>query len=312
MNFRPNRKIILKLIKIIPFWKIPLSAAMIFSAAGVFHFWDHPAAWTHLLYSFLITVLVLICAFWLQLRIALSKTMIPAGETFSIINFPQREKIELDEKETIPTLNFLLVISAILLTMLFLSMMHFADSLTGFNLYFGIVLITVFLFAYSGSLSSVCWVEEVLDSFLTVAAPVLLLLNFQRYAPAELTLQGYVIPIFFLFLSFRFVLAMIQVDHQAGWTPGFFSIAIDKKFYRIHHLFILLAFIAVILFNLSGVPWRLQWRQLLLFPTLALQIIWVERIFNGLKPEWKFAGWLSYGNILLWAYFQIVTIWFRY
>ncbi len=310
--FQMDRKIVFRLIRIVPFWKFGISAVVLLSAAGALHFWEYPVNWLHLLYSFLISALVLLCAFWFQVRITLSKTLVQIGKTFSVFTFPQRDKIEFEEKETLPVLNFLLMISAVTLMLTFLLVMQFTDSRMGFNVYFGLVLIAVFLFSYAGSLNAICWTEEILDSFLTVAAPVLLLLSFQAYTPAELTLKGYVIPLFFLFLSFRFVLSMIQLDAHAGWIPGFFPLVICRNFFRIHHLFVFFALITIVIFNRMGVQWRIQWQQLLTFPTLSLQIIFVERIFNGIKPNWKLLGFLAYMNILLWAYFQIVTIWFSY
>ncbi|MEN6292450.1 MAG: hypothetical protein ABFD07_10620, partial [Methanobacterium sp.] len=237
------------------------------------------------------------------------KIRIRSGDHFSVLASPWGKKIEFDKEETVPALNFLLFITVILATLIFFLLAHRTADLLTVNLYFVLILFAAFLYAYAGSEEKIFWLEELTDGLLTVIFPSILFEVLQPHYLAELTIIGYIFPVFFLFLSFRFVFSMVIINRQNNYSPGFFVYLIRNNLFRIHHLFPSLAFLLIVAANRMGVHWRIQWAQLLVIPTICLQIIYIEKVINGGKPNWKLIEFLAYTNLLLMEYFQNVSVW---
>jgi hypothetical protein len=279
------------------------------STAGAIYFWDHPINRITFLYSFAFSILLILCAGWLQVRIGLSKIRIHTGDHFSVMVTPWGKKIEFEEEETIPVLNFLLFITGILIILIFLLLARRVTYLLTINVYFVLTLFVTFLYAYAGSNEKICWLEEISDGLLTVILPTILYEILTPYGLAGLTIMGYTLPVFCLFLSFRFVFSMAIIDRQNNYSPGLFIYLIRNNLFRIHHLFPSLAILLIVIANRMGVHWRIQWTQLLVIPSICLQIIFIEKVIDGQKPNWKLTGILTFANILLMEYFQNVSVW---
>lgn len=86
---------------------------------------------------------------------------------------------------------------------------------------------------------------------------------------------------------------------RIGWQKALF----------INNIFILLAFILYTLFHLLGFPWSLTWPVLLTFPIGVLQIIYLQKIASGSKPNFRILNWLATGLFLLMVYLEIISLW---
>jgi len=76
-----------------------------------------------------------------------------------------------------------------------------------------------------------------------------------------------------------------------------------------HNLFTLIAFVLLGFFLLIGLPWSLTWPPLLVLPIGVLQILHLQNIANGAKPNWRYLNLLSVGAFLLMSYLIIISLW---
>ncbi|GAP41552.1 hypothetical protein [Flexilinea flocculi] len=304
-----NRDILIKMLKIIPLWKLAVSLGALFSTAGLIKFWGFQSNWIFFFYVFLFSSLTIILARWLQIRFAFLRERIPVGQEFTVLTSPWRRGIDFNPENSVPIFNFILLVSCIVLMLFYLWMIHLVKNRLVNNIFFLLVLFLVLLFTYAGSYRKISWIEEISDGLLTVITPSIWLSIQFESMELQLSILSYMLPILCLFLSFRFVFSMIMVEEDVPFSPGFFVTAIHKNSLRIHHFFPFAAYGIIILTNLMGVHWRIQWPQLLTIPTVVVQMVLIERILTGKKFERRLLTFLSFANIILLEYFQITAVW---
>jgi 1,4-dihydroxy-2-naphthoate polyprenyltransferase len=79
----------------------------------------------------------------------------------------------------------------------------------------------------------------------------------------------------------------------------------------IHHLLVLLAFMALASAPFLGIPWSLVGPVFLALPFGAIQIFWLQRIANGGRTLWNFLIAVSAATFGLAAYLMTLTFWIR-
>ncbi len=95
-------------------------------------------------------------------------------------------------------------------------------------------------------------------------------------------------PLLTLFLALQLVLGLPgfasdltagrrNLIQQTGWERGV----------RLHHILVVCSYLLIGFALLSGLPWRLTWPTLLSVPFAIYQIMQMERIASGAKPNWK-------------------------
>ena len=297
------------ILKVVPWWKIPISLGVMLSTVEFINFWDVPINWTAFVLIFLITIISLITANLLQMRLYIFSS---DEKSITFLNVPSGKPKEINKNEkdavsvnlVIYFLFFLLV--AVYMSFLFLNKKNQWD----LNFVFLLMIISILIFSFAGNSPRINWSEELLDGLLTVFFPsVLVILGHQNY-PFQKYILSYLIPDFCFFLAFRFILGMSMLDYQVSFKPGFFVNYLQKRKFRLHHLFYFLAYFSLILMNRLGVSWELLAPQLLLLPSVSFQIVLIEKIMKGSPVNWKLLGWLSYLNLILLLYFQCITIGF--
>lgn len=84
-----------------------------------------------------------------------------------------------------------------------------------------------------------------------------------------------------------------------------------QKAIPIHHSLVLVAFLLFAVSPLLGIPWGLAWPAFLALPFAVIQIIWLQRIANGGRAQWRFLLPLSGAVIGLAVYLIALTFWIR-
>ncbi len=121
----------------------------------------------------------------------------------------------------------------------------------------------------------------------------------------ELTL-----PLTFIYLAFK--IAMEFKTYGFDESHGRKSLVTRVGWQRalvMHNTFIILAFLLLGLFLLFGLPWSLVWPPMLTLPIGILQVLHLQRIADGVKPNWQYLTWLSLGVLFLMIYMEIISLW---
>jgi len=304
-----NREIVIKMLKIIPLWKLVLCLGTLFSTSGVLKFWGINFNWIYFIYVVLFSFLTIILARWLQIRFAFYRERVPLGKNFSILTSAWRKKVEFNPDDAVPVFNFIMFLTCIVLMIFYLWMAHLIENRFTINIFLLFLIMTVLIYAYAGSYRKISWLEEIADGIITVFTPSIWISAQYAFEASQLSILSFVLPILCFFLSFRFVFSMIIVEENIHFSPGLFVAAIHNKNLRIHHIFPFAAYSIIILTNIMGVHWRIQWPQFFTIPTIVIQIILIERILAGKKFEKNILFFLSFANILLLEYLQTAAIW---
>ena len=308
MNQPKYSDTIRNIFKILPWWKYLIALGMIMSVSGVFAFWGTAIDWLKSLFIFLLICDGITVAFLLQMRLFLSQNK-DSDATFlpSPWGNPVGIQTQNREKHVNITIYFLFFLMA---AIFFLVMQNNRQLIPLIFAFFSFVLI-ILVNSFAGYIQEIRWLEEISDGLLTVFFPIVFSASLYQSPMAQNHFLVYGVLVFSVYLAFRFVFSMAAYDHSVTFQPGLFPTLIRQGKFRTHHLFVVLAAISLILFNRMGVYWRLLAPQLLIIPSLSLQIIILEKVMKGMIPNWKIIGSLALINVFLVEYFQIITVWFE-
>lgn len=117
-------------------------------------------------------------------------------------------------------------------------------------------------------------------------------------------------PLLALFLALQMVLGLPgfgrdlsagrkNLIQQTGWERGV----------RLHHLLIVSCYLLLGLALLSGLPWRLTWPTLLSVPFAVYQVMQMEQITTGAKPNWKLLTLNAVVTFGLVVYLMTFSLW---
>lgn len=121
----------------------------------------------------------------------------------------------------------------------------------------------------------------------------------------ELTL-----PLTFVFLAMKIAMGFQTYGFDSSRDRLSLTTILGwQKALLMHNLFTLIAFVLLGFFLLIGLPWSLTWPPLLVLPIGVLQILHLQNIANGAKPNWRYLNLLSVGAFLLMSYLIIISLW---
>ena len=294
--------------KFLPWWKYLIALGMILSVSGVLAFWGTAIDWLKNIFIFILICDGITVAFLLQMRLFLSQknasdaTFLPSpwGNPVGIPNQDRKKQVNI-------TIYFLFFLMAAI----FFLVVQNNSQLIPLNFAFFFFVLIILINSFAGYLQEFRWLEEISDGLLTVFFPIVFSAFIHQNPLAKNHFLVYGVLVFCVYLAFRFVFSMSAYDHSVTFQPGLFPTLIRQGKFRTHHLFVVLAAISLILFNRMGVYWRLLSPQLLVIPSLSLQIIYLEKVMKGMVPNWKIIGSLALINVFLVEYFQIITVWFE-
>ncbi len=301
--------IVRKVFSVIPYWKIPICAGVLLITQGVMKFWGAETDWVLFAIIFILHSFLIIVAALLEIRFAMTHKNLLEGYSLLCRKAPWSNSVSIDADKDLSQFNFSIYMLAALAVF-----MDFCLLKTGLNagkatLLLAAEIISIFLFAFSGSISALSGLEEVLDGIIVSILPsVFLISSSNMMDQMMLTWTALILPVYFLFLAFRFTSSMKLLESWEVYNPGFFKNLIENSSFILHHAFLFAVYVVVVVMNRMGVQWRILWPQLLLVPTLSLQIFLAERV----KTQNKLMNILlmvSFINLFLLMYMDIYTLW---
>ncbi len=151
--------------------------------------------------------------------------------------------------------------------------------------------------------------EELVDALYVANLVPAIAFSLVMHSPSLLIVE-LTLPLTFVYLAMKIAIDFktYGFDSSHG-RPSLTTLLGWQKALVIHNLFILLAFVFLSLFLLSGLPWSLTWPPLLALPIGILQIVHLQNIANGAKPKWRYLNWLAVGAFLLMSYLIIISLW---
>lgn len=294
--------------KILPWWKYLIALGMILSVSSVLAFWGTAIDWLKNIFIFLLICDGITVAFLLQMRLFVSHNN-ASNATF--LPSPWGKPVGIQNQNREKHVNITTYFLFFLMATIFFLVMQKNRQLIQLNFVFFSFVLIILVNSFAGYIQEIRWLEEISDGLLTVFFPIVFSASLHQNPTAQKHFLVYGVLVFSVYLAFRFVFSMSAYDHAVTFQPGLFPTLIKQGKFRTHHLFIVLAALSLILFNRMGVYWRLLAPQLLVIPSLSLQIIILEKVMKGMIPNWKIIGSLALINVLLVEYFQIITIWFE-
>jgi len=120
------------------------------------------------------------------------------------------------------------------------------------------------------------------------------------------------LPLTLLYIALRITVALKDFGKDSlrnrqtlllriGWERGM----------SLHNISLIGCYLLIAVFAAFRLPWSLIWPQLLSMPFAALQILQVQQIAGGAKPNWRLLILTASVTFALTAYMSTVTLWIR-
>jgi len=153
--------------------------------------------------------------------------------------------------------------------------------------------------------------DEVIESLLVAFLIPAISLSMQT-GELHLLLVLFCVPLAFLYLAMRIVRGLENYGKDSltgrqtmlvrmGWQRGM----------NLHHLSLIGAYLMVGVSAVLLLPWSLTWPMLLSLPIAVLQILQVQQIAAGAKPNWRLVDLTAIASFGITAYMITLTLWIR-
>jgi 1,4-dihydroxy-2-naphthoate octaprenyltransferase len=153
--------------------------------------------------------------------------------------------------------------------------------------------------------------DEVIESLLVAFLIPAISLSMQT-GELHLLLVLFCVPLAFLYLAMRIVRGLENYGKDSltgrqtmlvrmGWQRGM----------NLHHLSLIGAYLMVGVSAVLQLPWSLTWPMLLSLPIAVLQILQVQQIAAGAKPNWRLLDLTAIASFGITAYMIALTLWIR-
>lgn len=119
------------------------------------------------------------------------------------------------------------------------------------------------------------------------------------------------LPLVPLFLASEITLRLPTYSLQANAPKNLLQRLGWKTAFRVHNLLVMSAYLLIALALLLGLPFIFGIAALLTLPLGMLEIWYLERIAEGVKPQWRALTILTIALFSLTAYLLVFTLWTR-
>jgi 1,4-dihydroxy-2-naphthoate octaprenyltransferase len=117
-------------------------------------------------------------------------------------------------------------------------------------------------------------------------------------------------PLTFVYLSMKVALSLEYYSFDLKHSTGAMIVLMGwQRAMTLHNLSILLGFLLIGGFVLLRLPWVVAWSIFLALPLGLLQIYQVQKIADGVKPNWWMLHLNAISTFALMAYLTTVTLW---